>query len=108
MNIASYCNLSGDTFNATAFEKMSGIELSVRNGIASFASDTFKEDKQEVLDNLLNKLIINYTNLIDCGVDTIHITLNLQYENQCNWEITTSQIKKLNFLEAKLLFSAYK
>ena len=107
MKISAYCLLSGDKFNDMKLQELSGIEISERNGIGSFASTDFIDDKHEILDNLLNKLVNNYTNLIDSGVAEISVTLNLQYEKQCNWEVTLEQVRKLNFLKAVLSFSAY-
>lgn len=91
--------------------RLSGTEAKLRPLKAAFGSDYVVKKKEgtfvvdegfKSLSILLNMLIANYELLQKNKIDTITISLKILYQNQCNWEASKEEVRKMDFLKAGL------
>lgn len=96
--------LSGEQAKFTLLKKALGKAFKVNNEVGSY----LVTENYKTLDRLLDILIEIYPILQKSKIDKIEILINLAYESQCNWEVSTEQVNKLRFLNASLSITAYK
>ena len=66
------------------------------------------EGIDESLNWILNVLCKHKNYLLKCGVEDINLTLNIEYENQCNFELTKKHLSQLTSLNIGLAITCYK
>ena len=124
------CILSGDNFSPALFVRSSGLKLTNINekgdigkigrfknkkipfGSAEIdISDIYIQNKLKNIDQFDLILVVlsdNLPKINAAGVTDIYLDINLEYEDQCNWELKREQIKKLAEIDINLSISCFK
>ena len=61
-----------------------------------------------IFNELLDNLTENYQIIKELGAEKIHIHVGITYYQQCNFELSLSEIKKLNNIDCTFSLSAYR
>jgi hypothetical protein len=75
---------------------------------APYSSADLVLENNNDLDEFLKEFKLIYPYLKEMEVFQILLTLNFQYENQCNWEFSNEQLMRIVEMGIQLSFSCYK
>ena len=101
LEITGRFQLSGNDAKLRPLKKVFGPTFTIKEKIGTLEVTAYFK----TLSILLNLLINNIELLEKNKIDTIAINLDILYKNQCNWEATIEEVRKLSFLNATLNIS---
>jgi len=124
ISVSVNCLLIGDNFDPSMIEKVIKLESEAKegelgnigrfknklnpHGSASLVLGDTKNKDESQLDFVLSQLTKKLQLIKDAKVQEIFLTINLGYTEQCNWEFTKDQLKRISILDISLSISCYR